>query len=109
LTDDHPSLLDWRELILDADMQLLLSAAKPHATPRAQLLWLVDLLKAEESPVESAALRPHTSWSCHLHVIAGMAQACAPVMSNDRSPIITARAVRSVASAPRIVVALSSW
>ena len=62
-------LLGWREAILDADMQLLLSAAKPHPAPRAQLLWLVDLLQAEESPVEAPRFGLTSSWSGHLHVI----------------------------------------
>ena len=50
-------------------MQLLLSAAKPHATPRAQLLWLVDLLQAQERPVEAPRFGLTPSWSGHLHVI----------------------------------------
>jgi hypothetical protein len=62
-------LQGWHELILYSDVQLLLSAAKPHPTPRAQLLWLVDLLQAEESPVEAPRFGLASSWSGHLHVI----------------------------------------
>jgi hypothetical protein len=62
-------LLGWRELILDAYMQLLFSAAKPNAAPRAQLLRLIDLLQAQESPVEAPRFGLTPSWSGHLHVI----------------------------------------
>jgi hypothetical protein len=88
-------LLGWREAILDADMQLLPSATKPHPTPRAQLLWLVDLLQAEQSPVEAPRFGLAPSWSGHLHVIqADYADCIAPAhrrfASNTRSETVMA-------------------
>ncbi len=39
------------------------------AASRAQFLWLVDLLQAQESPVEAPCFGLAPSWSGHLHVI----------------------------------------
>jgi hypothetical protein len=62
-------LARWCEAILDANVQLLFSAAKPDSAASTKRLGLLDLHQPEKTPVEPPRLSLATSRRRHLHMI----------------------------------------
>jgi hypothetical protein len=62
-------LAGWREVLVDTNMQLMVTNGEPNPTVPLQARRLLQLLKAQQLSVESSGLRLARLWRCDLNVI----------------------------------------
>ena len=62
-------LAGGREVLVDADVQLLRADREPDAAARSQLLGLLELAEPQQAAVEAARLALGAGRRGHLHVV----------------------------------------